>query len=98
MLGSRVVLDFRQIPPSANATVRRGCPARTEAEQRLEGGHRVPSPIVSKGELIEVDLQLATADTVIGANQPLLEVPDRAVGQGTTDLAPLRKSVLNGCV
>lgn len=32
-------------------------------------------------ELIEIDLQLATAHTVVGADQPLLEVSDRTIGE-----------------
>src|SRR5258708_38199416 len=43
--------------------------------------HRLLAPIVSKDKLIEIDLELSAADTVIGADQPLLEVADRAVGQ-----------------
>jgi len=54
---------------------------RSETEQRLKGGHRLLPPIVSKDKLIEIDLELSAADTVISADQPLLEVADRAVGQ-----------------
>jgi hypothetical protein len=36
---------------------------------------------VSKDELIKIDLELSAADAVIGADQPLLEVADGAVGQ-----------------
>ena len=82
MLWSRIIRAFQQISPASNATVRRGCPARSQTEQGLEGGHRLLAPIVSKDKLIEIDLKLSAADAVIGADQPLLEIADRAVGQG----------------
>jgi hypothetical protein len=47
----------------------------------MEGGHRLLPPIMSKNQLIEVDLELSAANAVIGTDQPLLEVADRAVGQ-----------------
>src|SRR5882724_5257175 len=81
MLWSRITRSFRQIPPASNATVSRGRPRRSQTEQRLEGGHWLLAPIVSEDELIEVDLELRTTDAVIGADQPLLEVPAGAVGQ-----------------
>jgi hypothetical protein len=81
MLWSRIIRGFRQIPSPSNATVGRGHAPGSQTEQRLEGGHRLLAPIVSKDELIEIDLELSAADAVIGADQPLLEVPDRAVGQ-----------------
>jgi hypothetical protein len=81
MLWSRIIRGFQQVPCASNATVRRGRAPRSETEQRLESGHRLLAPIVSKDKLIEIDLELSAADTVIGADQPLLEVADRAVGQ-----------------
>ena len=81
MLWSRIIRGFEQVACASNATVRRGRAPRSETEQRLEGGHRLLAPIVSKDKLIEIDLELSAADTVIGADQPLLEVADRAVGQ-----------------
>src|SRR4029434_4474593 len=81
MLWSRIIRGFQQVPCASNATVRRGGPSRSQTEQCLKGGHRLLPPIVSKDELIEVDLELSAADTVISAEQPLLEVADRAVGQ-----------------
>jgi hypothetical protein len=73
--------SFRQIPPASNATVRGGRLPRSHTEQRLEGGHWLFASIVSKDELIKIDLELSAADAVIGADQPLLEVADGAVGQ-----------------
>jgi hypothetical protein len=81
MLWSRIIRAFQQILPASNATVRRGRPPGSQTKQRLEGGHRLLAPIVAKDELIEIDLELSAADAVIGADQPLLEVADRSVGQ-----------------
>ena len=81
MLWSRIIRGFRQIPPASNATVGRWRAPSSQTEQGLEGGHRLFATIVSKDELIEVDLELGAADAMIGTDQPLLEVPDRTVGQ-----------------
>ncbi len=58
-----------------------GRPPGAQAEERLEAGHGGPPPILPKDELIEVDLELAAADTVVGTDQPLLQVADGAVGK-----------------
>jgi len=47
----------------------------------LERGHGLLPPIVPKDELVQVDLQLRRAHAVIRPDQPLLEVPNGAVGQ-----------------
>jgi hypothetical protein len=52
-----------------------------QAEQGLERRHRRSPPIMTEHKLIEVHLQLRTADTVVRADQPLLQVADRAVGE-----------------
>jgi hypothetical protein len=72
---------FQQILPASNAKVRCGRACCSQTEQRLEGGHRLLPPIVSKDELIEIDLALNAANAMIGADQPLLEVTDRAIRQ-----------------
>ena len=81
MLWSRMIRGFRQIPAASNAPVRRWRPPGSQTEQRLESGHRLLAPIVSKDKLIEIDLKLSAADAVIGADQPLLEIANRSVGQ-----------------
>lgn len=52
-----------------------------KTEESLERGHGLPPTIVSEDELVEVDLELSAADAVMGANQPLLQVTNRSVGQ-----------------
>ena len=42
-----------------------------------------------KDELIEVDLELALADAVMGAKQPLLQVADRSIGKGDSGVRTL---------
>ena len=70
------------IAPARDAAIRRRGVSGAQAEQGLEGGHRVLAAIVPKDELIEVRLQLRAAHAMIGADQPLLEIPDSAVRQG----------------
>lgn len=68
----------------------------SEAEERLEGRHGLPSAIVPKDELIQIDLQLGAAHPMVSAHEPLLQVPDGAISQGnhrlgaTTQFGPER--------
>ncbi len=52
----------------------------SKPEQSLKGGHREPAAIVTKGELVQINLELSAADTMIRADKPLLKISDRAVG------------------
>jgi hypothetical protein len=72
---------LQHIAPAADSAV--GCrrARRAQAEQCLESGHRLLPPIVPKDELVQVHLQLRATDTVIRADQPVLKIPDRAVGE-----------------
>jgi len=81
MLRLGLLEQLEHIAPAANANVGRRRPAALQAEQGLEGRHRLLAAIVPKDELVEIRLQLRAADAVIGADQPLLEVPDGAVCQ-----------------
>lgn len=53
----------------------------SEAKEGLEGGHGRPAPVMAEHELIEVDLQLCTADSVVGSHEPILKVADRPVSK-----------------
>ncbi len=53
--------------------VRRRRPRTAEAEKRLERRHRLRAAVVSKHKLVEVDLEVATADPVVGSCEPLLQ-------------------------
>ena len=61
----------------------------TEAEERLEGGHRSAASVVAEDELVEVGLQVLVADAAVGAVHPGLQVADRAVRLGEQVLAAL---------
>ena len=50
----RLILD---LPSASNPSVRCGRPSGPEAEQRLKRGRRLPTPIVPKDELVQVDLK-----------------------------------------
>src|ERR1019366_1863009 len=59
----------------------RGFVPGSEAEDSLERAHGHSPPIVAKNEFIEIRLKLVAAHTVVGSDQPLLEIANRAVGQ-----------------
>src|SRR5689334_17354300 len=69
------------VPRAADLTIRGWCMAGPKSQQRLKGSHRLTASIVAKDELVEVDLELGIADPVIRPGQPLLQVPDRAIGE-----------------
>src|SRR5215218_7060694 len=76
--------------------VGRGAVQRAEAEQCLEGGHRVVAAVVAEDVLVEVDGQVLVADAAVSAVHPGFEVRDGAVrtreqllaGRGRALLAP----------
>jgi hypothetical protein len=94
---SLAVRGLEHVAAACDATIGRRRVASAQTEQRLEGGHRLPAPIMPKDELIEVDLELRAADAVI-ADQPLLEIADRAIGQWHDEPAPFRRAVRSGCL
>jgi hypothetical protein len=48
-----------------------------KAEQGLEGSPRLPAPVGPEDELIEVDLELPAADSVVSAQEPPTAEPAR---------------------
>jgi hypothetical protein len=46
----------------------------------LKCGRRLLAAVVTKNELIQIDLELSSADAVVGADQPLLEVANGSTG------------------
>ena len=69
-----MIESFGQILSASNAAVSCRPLLSSQTEQGLESGHGLVTPIVAKNKLIEVNLELPAADTVVGADQPLLEV------------------------
>src|SRR5574342_1264318 len=74
--------NFSQVQSTSNAAVSRGLLSRSKTEQSLKSGHGLITPIMPKDKLVEVNLELRGADSMIGTDQPLLEVADSTVGQG----------------
>ncbi len=64
-----VVKSFSYLPVRAGERA-------PKAKQRLKGSHQLTPTIVPKAELIQVDLKLPLADSVVRADQPLPEVAD----------------------
>ena len=81
MLRSAVLKELEHVAAALDATIGRRRAPGAKAEQRLKGGHGLLPPIVSKDELVQVRLELRATDAVIGADQPMLKVPDGAVRQ-----------------
>jgi len=81
----------REVLGTANPPVRRRRASGPEAEPRLKGGHRLPSAIVTKHELVQVDLELRRTNPVVRADQPLLQMARSA--SGTTEGTPPRRAV-----
>src|SRR5215203_5229499 len=71
----------RQVLSAANTSIWCRRPATPEPEQRLERCGRSVATIVPECELIEIDLQLRPTHTMMSAHEPLLKIPDRAVGE-----------------
>ena len=67
-----------------------------QTEQGLEGGHGLPAAIVAEDEFIKINLKLIAAHAVIGSDQPLLEIPNGRSAKGSTEFAPLRRSIRRG--
>ena len=72
---------LNQIAGTPNPVIRCRRATAAQPEQRLKRRHRLPPAVVSKHKLVEVRLKLRLADAVIGTDQPLLQVPDRTIGQ-----------------
>src|SRR5258706_16259248 len=88
----------RCVSGTSNLQVGRGRVSRPEAEQRLKRDHGLSPTIVPKDELVQVDLQLRLTDSMVRADQPLLQVPIARSASGTTEGAPLRRALGEGCV
>src|SRR5712692_7060844 len=69
-----------------------------EAEKRLEGGHWSTAPIEAIGELVEVGLEMAMADAVMGASEPRLQIAEDAVDAGEDLDRALRITLCSGSV
>jgi hypothetical protein len=73
----------------ANLLVARGASTAAKAKQRLEGSPWLPTAVGPEDELIEIDLELSAADSVVSAHKPILEVADHPVGERDDGLGAL---------
>jgi predicted nuclease with RNAse H fold len=80
----------QHIAPATDAAVGRWRATSPKAEQRLKGGHGLFTAIVPKDKLVQIRLELRAAHTVIGPDQPVLEIPDRAVRERDLSLLKTR--------
>src|SRR6266496_3179050 len=79
---------LRQVVPASD-DVSDGRPApRAESEQGLERCHGCLAPIMTKDELVEINLQLMSANAVVRSEEPLLKIPDGTVGERHRRLGP----------
>jgi hypothetical protein len=62
---------------------------RAESEQSLKCRLGCLSAIMTEDELVKVDLQLMASDPVVGSDEPLLKIPDGAIGERHNRLGPL---------
>jgi hypothetical protein len=81
MLRLTAVEELEHIAPALDPAIRCGRAPRPQAEEGLKGCHWLSPAIVAEHELIEVRLELGTADAMMGTNQPVLEVTDDAIGE-----------------
>ena len=58
-----------------------GCP-HANAKDRIDGRHWVEAPVESEDELVQVGRQMPSADAVVGAQEPSLEVGEDQVDHG----------------
>jgi len=56
----------------------------------------VASPVVAKDEFVEIDLELIAAHAVISSISHCCRLPIARSAKGTTDFAPLRRSIRSG--
>jgi len=60
--------------------------AGSETQECLKCGRGSLATIMPKDEFVEVDLELVLADSVVGADQPLLEVSNGPISEWDSGL------------
>src|SRR5215472_7475269 len=81
MLRLTTLEEPEHIAPAFDSAIRCGCPCCAQAQEGLKSRHRLFSPVVAEHKLIEVCLELAPADSMVSANQPVLQVADDPIGE-----------------
>src|SRR6266536_2428956 len=80
--------ELRQVVPATDDVSNGRLAPRAESEQGLERCHGSLAPVMAKDELVEINLQLMSADAVVRSDEPLLKIPDGAVGERHHRLGP----------
>ena len=70
-----------EVSTSSNLLVLGRFAAGSETKQSLKCGSGRLATIVPKDEFVEVSLELGLAHTVVGADEPLLEVANGSIGK-----------------
>ena len=92
--------ELRQITRATNEIPGGWAAPCAQAEQRLKRGHRSLPAVVTKDELVQVDLQVSAADPMVSSDEPLLQVANRSVDAGQdrqpagSNLLPTRDMVI----
>jgi hypothetical protein len=60
-----------------------------KSEQGLKCSLWCPAAVMTEDELVKVDLQLMASDSVVGSDEPLLKIPDGAIGERHNRLGSL---------
>jgi hypothetical protein len=70
-----------EVSSSSNLPILGRFAAGSETKKGLKRGSRGLAAIVPKDEFVEVYLELGLTHTVVGADEPLLEVADGSIGK-----------------
>ena len=73
--------DRGQVLSTPNSSIRSRRASGAEAEQCLERGRRCSATVMPERKLVQVDLKLRSTDAMMGADEPLLQVANRAIGE-----------------
>lgn len=76
--------------------VRRRFTRSPQTEQGLECSHGCPAAVVAENKLIQINLELIPAYTVMGSDQPLLQVADGPIGEWHHRFRAFAKVALQG--
>ena len=69
-----------------------GASAGTEPQEGLESGHGFATPVVSEHKLVEVDLKLRAAHSMVSSDEPVLKIADGPVRKRNNGLGALSQA------
>src|SRR4051812_1512735 len=71
---------------------------RGDAEERAKGGVSSAASVEAEDELVEIGLKVFSAQAVIDAERPALEIGEDAMGPGQHDMGGMRPTTCGSCV